>query len=320
MTRGCSTGSRSWPMRSSPGSWQDGWREPGPPQMPCTPGLIITNIIRYIPTWQQMLAPLVGPLFRSRIKTTRARCRNDLLCGGAPGGGRNQRPLLRGLRCGNARGGHGRRRARGAAVGGVGETHAVLVAMNTSDQLITDTLRRVKTIAVVGASNKPHRASYGVMRFLQSRGYRCIPVNPALAGQMLLGETVYPDLKSIGQAVDMVDVFRNSADCRPGGRRGDHHRRQSGVDAARRNQRRGSRAGLCGGAHRDHGPVPGNRDTAARVGLAMVAGRRSAGVSIPDWYPPLTATGLRPRTAGCFPGPGGPRARRPGQKSRRRAA
>ena len=87
--------------------------------------------------------------------------------------------------------------------------------MNAEDQLIADTLRSVKTIAVVGASSKPHRASYGVMRFLQSRGYRCIPVNPTLAGQTLLGETVCPDLQSIGQPVDMVDVFRNSTDAGP---------------------------------------------------------------------------------------------------------
>ena len=82
--------------------------------------------------------------------------------------------------------------------------------MSPDDQLIADILRRVQTIAVVGASRKRHRASYGVMGFLQAQGYRCIPVNPALAGQTLLGETVYPDLASIGQPIDMVDVFRNS--------------------------------------------------------------------------------------------------------------
>jgi predicted CoA-binding protein len=87
--------------------------------------------------------------------------------------------------------------------------------MNPSDDLIRSTLQTVRTVAVVGASNKPHRASYGVMRFLQARGYRCIPVNPTLAGQTLLGETVLADLQSIGQPVDMVDVFRNSADAGP---------------------------------------------------------------------------------------------------------
>jgi predicted CoA-binding protein len=84
--------------------------------------------------------------------------------------------------------------------------------MNPTDELIADTLRRVKTIAIVGASHKPHRASHGVMRFLQGRGYRCIPVNPTLAGQTLLGETVHADLDSITERVDMVDVFRNPAD------------------------------------------------------------------------------------------------------------
>jgi hypothetical protein len=85
------------------------------------------------------------------------------------------------------------------------------VNVNAEDNLIATTLRSAKTIAVVGASDKTHRASHGVMRFLQSCGYRCIPVNPKLAGQTLLGETVYADLASIGQPVDMVDVFRNSA-------------------------------------------------------------------------------------------------------------
>ena len=87
--------------------------------------------------------------------------------------------------------------------------------MNATDELIRHTLQTVKTIAVVGASSKPHRASFGVMRFLKGRGYRCIPVNPSLAGQTLLGELVYPGLSSIPVSVDMVDVFRNSADAGP---------------------------------------------------------------------------------------------------------
>lgn len=80
----------------------------------------------------------------------------------------------------------------------------------TSDRVIIDTLRGARTIAVVGASPKPHRASHGVMRFLQGKGFRCIPVNPGHAGETLLGETIYADLASIPEKIDLVDVFRNS--------------------------------------------------------------------------------------------------------------
>src|SRR5262245_64076095 len=85
-----------------------------------------------------------------------------------------------------------------------------------SDALLRRILTETKTIALVGASNKPHRDSHGVMRFLQSKGYRVIPVNPGLAGQSLNGETVYASLNEIPQSkigrIDMVDIFRNSAD------------------------------------------------------------------------------------------------------------
>ncbi len=71
-------------------------------------------------------------------------------------------------------------------------------------------LKTVKTIAMVGASNNEERPSYGVMRFLQKLGYRVIPVNPGLAGQEMLGEKVYATLADIPEAIDMVDIFRNS--------------------------------------------------------------------------------------------------------------
>ena len=90
------------------------------------------------------------------------------------------------------------------------------MSIHASDALLKKILSETKVIALAGASDKPHRDSHGVMRFLQSRGYRVIPVNPVLAGRELNGELVYADLKSIPQdktgRIDMVDIFRNSAD------------------------------------------------------------------------------------------------------------
>jgi predicted CoA-binding protein len=86
---------------------------------------------------------------------------------------------------------------------------------NESDNELRDILASVQTIAVVGASDKQHRPVYRVMQFLQSKGYRCIPVNPRLAGSELLGETVYASLTDIEESVDMVDVFRRSEDVPP---------------------------------------------------------------------------------------------------------
>jgi len=62
-----------------------------------------------------------------------------------------------------------------------------------------------------GASLKPERPSNGVMQFLQSRGYRVIPVNPGQAGKTLLGERIYARLADIPEQIDMVDIFRNQA-------------------------------------------------------------------------------------------------------------
>ncbi|HWK45679.1 MAG TPA: CoA-binding protein [Stellaceae bacterium] len=82
------------------------------------------------------------------------------------------------------------------------------------DSYGNDTIRRilgeVHTIAMVGASPNWNRPSYFVMKYLQSKGYRVIPVNPVAAGETILGETVFGSLAEIGQPVDMVDIFRNS--------------------------------------------------------------------------------------------------------------
>src|SRR6202451_2926240 len=81
-----------------------------------------------------------------------------------------------------------------------------------SDQQIRRILERVKTIAMVGASSNWNRPSYFVMKYLQGKGYRVIPVNPTAAGQTLLGETVYASLTDIKDKVDMVDVFRTASE------------------------------------------------------------------------------------------------------------
>src|SRR5216683_2202322 len=80
------------------------------------------------------------------------------------------------------------------------------------DAQIRAILERVRTIAMVGASSNWNRPSYFVMKYLQGKGYRVIPVNPGIAGQQLLGETVYAALHDIPEPVDMVDVFRPSAE------------------------------------------------------------------------------------------------------------
>jgi O-acetylhomoserine (thiol)-lyase len=79
-----------------------------------------------------------------------------------------------------------------------------------SDAKLRRILTMVKTIAMVGASPNPQRPSHEVMAYLQAKGYRVIPVNPGVAGQTLLGETVVAQLGDITQKVDMVDVFRAS--------------------------------------------------------------------------------------------------------------
>lgn len=92
----------------------------------------------------------------------------------------------------------------------------------------TDPLRAIlaqcRTIAVVGLSPKPHRDSYRVALYLQQQGYRIVPVNPVAAreGEQILGEPCYASLSDAAQAlaaqqlrIDMVDVFRNSADVPP---------------------------------------------------------------------------------------------------------
>ena len=79
-----------------------------------------------------------------------------------------------------------------------------------SDAEIRELLESANTIAMVGASDRPNRPSYGVMEFLQGQGYRVLPVNPSITGQHVLGEYVWDELAQIGVPIDIVDVFRRS--------------------------------------------------------------------------------------------------------------
>lgn len=90
--------------------------------------------------------------------------------------------------------------------------------MRTIEQI----LRAARTVAVVGLSAKPERASHEVASYLQAQGYRIIPVNPSYAGQQILGETVHATLQDAADAlahdgtrIDIVDVFRNPDDVPP---------------------------------------------------------------------------------------------------------
>jgi predicted CoA-binding protein len=105
---------------------------------------------------------------------------------------------------------------------GSGSSLAVDVSMNTvlseEERLkyqdpgtIRTILATTKTIAIVGLSPRPERPSYFVGTYLKSEGYRVIPVNPR--ADEILGEKSYPDLLSIPEPVDMVDVFRNPDEC-----------------------------------------------------------------------------------------------------------
>ncbi len=78
----------------------------------------------------------------------------------------------------------------------------------TRDEDIAQLLTDARTIAVIGASDRPSRPSYGVMRFLQNHGYRVLPVNPQITGEHVLGEFVWRELAQIGVPIDIVDVFR----------------------------------------------------------------------------------------------------------------
>ncbi|MES2338927.1 MAG: CoA-binding protein [Pseudomonadota bacterium] len=80
----------------------------------------------------------------------------------------------------------------------------------TSDEDIKALLEGARTIAMIGASDRPDRPSYGVMKRLQDHGYRVIPVNPQITGEHIHGEFVFRELAQLGDPIDIVDIFRRS--------------------------------------------------------------------------------------------------------------
>jgi predicted CoA-binding protein len=81
---------------------------------------------------------------------------------------------------------------------------------NPSDQELKELLTNATTIAIVGASSDPDKASYGIMQKLQKAGYKVIPVNPRETE--ILGERSYPSLIDVPERIDIVDVFRRAED------------------------------------------------------------------------------------------------------------
>jgi uncharacterized protein len=105
--------------------------------------------------------------------------------------------------------------ARGPLVYRVARTREKLgetVSQNESDR-IAELLRNAKTIAVVGLSPSPLRPSYGVAAYLQTHGYRIIPVNPEITGA--LGEKAYASLRDVPEKIDIVDIFRRPENVPP---------------------------------------------------------------------------------------------------------
>ncbi len=82
----------------------------------------------------------------------------------------------------------------------------------TADADIRALLERARTIALVGLSDRPERASNHVMAALQEHGYRVLPVNPAITGEHVHGEFVWRELAQLGDPIDIVDVFRKSSE------------------------------------------------------------------------------------------------------------
>lgn len=79
-----------------------------------------------------------------------------------------------------------------------------------NDQMMKEILLSAKTIASVGLSSNPEKESFWIVKYLQDQGYRIIPVNPT--ADEILGEKAYPDLESVPEKIDVVQVFRKPED------------------------------------------------------------------------------------------------------------
>nr|WP_295664491.1 CoA-binding protein [Polymorphobacter sp.] len=84
--------------------------------------------------------------------------------------------------------------------------------MLTTDAEIRDLLTAARTVALVGISNRPDRASNEVMKVMQGHGYRVLPVNPMITGEHIHGEYVWRQLSQLGDPIDIVDIFRKSSE------------------------------------------------------------------------------------------------------------
>jgi len=81
---------------------------------------------------------------------------------------------------------------------------------NSETSIVEKCLRESQSVALVGASPKPELASNEIMNYLMKNNYKVYPINPKYKGQLILGQLVYPDIISIPESIDMVDVFRPS--------------------------------------------------------------------------------------------------------------
>ena len=101
----------------------------------------------------------------------------------------------------------------GISLAYVSRYNGLMAHTNPSDDSLRSLLANARTIAVVGASSNPEKASYGIMRRLQQAGYHVVPVNPRETE--VLGERAYASLADIPEKVDIVNVFRRSEDTPP---------------------------------------------------------------------------------------------------------